>query len=79
MKENYIRCANSMAYIKNGKILDVGCAKGFLLDEFIKYGFNTFGIELSLKNVKIANKKVIKYFMVILKNFMLIILTNMTS
>lgn len=32
---------------KNGKVLDVGCAYGFLLKEFEKQGFKTYGIDIS--------------------------------
>ncbi|KKQ89809.1 MAG: putative methyltransferase [Candidatus Curtissbacteria bacterium GW2011_GWC2_38_9] len=32
---------------KNGRILDIGCAYGFFLGEADKYGFETYGIDIS--------------------------------
>ncbi|MDC0645057.1 class I SAM-dependent methyltransferase [Candidatus Pelagibacter ubique] len=51
---------------KNSKILEIGCAKGFLLHEFKKKNMNVFGVDLSKyavtkshkairKNIKIQN------------------------
>lgn len=42
---------------KHGKILDVGCAMGFLLELASQKGFDTYGIDVSDYAVKIAQKK----------------------
>ena len=53
-KENHRRLKIIKKYKSKGKILDIGCAKGLLLDKFIGSGFDTYGIELSSENVKIC-------------------------
>lgn len=53
-KENQRRLKIIKKFKSKGKILDIGCAKGLLLDKFIGSGFDTYGIELSSKNVKIC-------------------------
>ena len=42
---------------KSGKILDVGCATGFLLDEARKEGWEVYGVELSTWAVDYARQK----------------------
>ena len=42
---------------KKGKILDVGCATGFLLDQARKQGFEVYGVELSAWAVDYAKNK----------------------
>lgn len=41
----------------SGLILDVGCSTGFFLDISKKSGWQTFGIELGLKESKVARSK----------------------
>ncbi len=43
--------------IPNGKLLDVGCAMGFFLEEALKEGFDPYGIELSSYSAGIASEK----------------------
>jgi len=45
------------AFKKNGYLLDIGCAMGFLLELSEKKGFNSFGLDVSEYAVKIAQKK----------------------
>lgn len=42
---------------KHGRILDIGCATGFLLDEAKKQGWEVYGIELSKWCVEYAKEK----------------------
>lgn len=42
---------------KNGNLLDVGCALGYLLEIAQKKGFNVYGIDISKYAVDIARKK----------------------
>ena len=42
---------------KTGRLLDVGCAAGFLLDEACKYGWLAYGVELSKWAVDYARDK----------------------
>ena len=65
MKESHYPCQNfeqwkqarfiiSQAINKNGKILDIGCANGFLLrcfQEWSPYGLEPYGIDISLKQI----------------------------
>ena len=44
---------------KNSKILEIGCAKGFLLHEFKKKNMNVFGIDLSKYAVTKSHKSII--------------------
>lgn len=44
-------------YANKGRILDVGCANGVFLDCAKSDGFETFGIEISPRNVSIAYSK----------------------
>ncbi len=44
-------------FSKNGRLLDVGCATGVFLDVCLQKGFHTYGVELSEKAIKQANKK----------------------
>jgi len=44
-------------FISRGKILDVGCALGFFLEEANKAGFNPYGLDVSEYAVKYALKK----------------------
>lgn len=38
----------------NGKLLDIGCAQGLLLDQAAQEGYITFGVEPSSKNAEVA-------------------------
>lgn len=40
-----------------GRFLDIGCAQGLLLDEAKKNGYQTFGVEPTLKNAEVAAVK----------------------
>lgn len=42
---------------KKGRLLDIGCASGFLLDEARKKGWQVYGVELSTWAVDYATKK----------------------
>lgn len=44
-------------YIKNGKILDVGCGAGDTLQLLHQIGWKTYGLEVDRKAVAIANKR----------------------
>jgi len=44
-------------YKKKGKLLDIGCSTGFLLDEARKQGWQAYGIELSKWAVEYAKDK----------------------
>ncbi|EKV58034.1 methyltransferase [Brachyspira hampsonii 30446] len=46
-----------LPYKKNGNILDIGTASGFLLEEAKKLGFEPYGVELSEYSSSIAKKK----------------------
>lgn len=41
----------------NGKLLDIGCAHGLLLDQAAQEGYETFGVEPSSKNAEEATRK----------------------
>src|SRR3989304_4522901 len=49
---NYI-----IPFIKGKKILEIGSGEGFLLELFLKNGFDVFGIEPSSENVEKFNEK----------------------
>lgn len=42
---------------KKGKLLDIGCGSGFLIEEALKYGFETSGIEPSLSAVSYCRQR----------------------
>jgi len=44
-------------YIKNGKVLDIGCGVGDILLLLKKIGFKVYGLEIDKKAVSIARKK----------------------
>lgn len=46
-----------MKFKRTGKLLDIGCATGLLLDEARKLGWESFGVELSRWAVKIARER----------------------
>jgi 2-polyprenyl-3-methyl-5-hydroxy-6-metoxy-1,4-benzoquinol methylase len=48
---------NLARYKKGGKLLDIGCATGFLLDEARKQGWEVYGVEFSNWAVKYAREK----------------------
>jgi SAM-dependent methyltransferase len=48
---------NLAKYKKGGKLLDIGCATGFLLDEARKQGWEVYGVEFSNWAVKYAREK----------------------
>ena len=41
----------------NGKLLDIGCAHGLLLDQALLEGYETFGVEPSSRNAEDATRK----------------------
>lgn len=43
-------------YLHNGKILDVGCALGFFMEEALKQGFDPYGIDVSEYAVSYSSK-----------------------
>lgn len=43
---------------KNGRLLDLGCAMGFLIEEAKKWGYDAYGVDISEYAVKIARKLV---------------------
>lgn len=43
---------------KNSKILEIGCAKGYILKEFYDLGMNVYGLDFSKYAVKHAHSKV---------------------
>ena len=44
---------------KNHKILDIGCAKGFLVKEFMDQGLNAFGVDISEYAIKNCHPDVV--------------------
>ena len=57
--KNARQIANFFKLKKNSKVLEVGCAKGYLLVEFLKLGMKTFGLDGSYY-AKINAHKLIK-------------------
>lgn len=45
------------SYVKNGKILDIGCGDGDTLESLKKLGWETYGLDVDARAVEIANKK----------------------
>lgn len=45
------------SYVKNGKILDIGCGDGDTLALLKKLGWETYGLDIDSRAVEIANKK----------------------
>ncbi|PCG19264.1 class I SAM-dependent methyltransferase [Brachyspira sp. G79] len=57
-KEKFKRVIKSVLNYKNsGKLLDVGCGLGYLLEVANEMGFDSYGIELSKNGSDIAKKK----------------------
>ena len=54
-------------YKKKGKLLEIGCSSGFLLDEARNLGFETYGLEIS-DQAKKAKKKSHKVFQGVLED-----------
>lgn len=50
-------------YVKNGKILDVGCGTGDTLKLFHQIGWKTYGLEIDRRAVAIANQRDLKNVM----------------
>ncbi|WP_455144920.1 class I SAM-dependent methyltransferase [Brachyspira pilosicoli] len=46
-----------LKYKKNGKLLDIGCGPGYLMEEAEKLGFDVYGIEVGEKAADIAKNK----------------------
>lgn len=44
-------------YVKNGNVLDIGCAMGFFMDRAEKHGFTSYGVEVSDYASQIAQKQ----------------------
>jgi 2-polyprenyl-3-methyl-5-hydroxy-6-metoxy-1,4-benzoquinol methylase len=42
---------------KSGRLLDIGCATGFLIDEAIRYGWNVYGVDLSYWAIDYAKER----------------------
>ena len=57
MKTFERRLQEIQKYVRSGKILDVGCATGFFLEEVKSKGFEPYGIELSKFSFKKAQNK----------------------
>ncbi len=55
--ETFKRLLKILGVRKGNKILDVGCATGYLLDVARKFGLETYGIELSKWAANIAKRK----------------------
>jgi SAM-dependent methyltransferase len=55
--ENRRRLSLIRAIKPKGKLLDIGCAQGLLLDFAHQAGYDTFGVEPTLKNAEIARTK----------------------
>ena len=55
--KSLIKIINKTINIKGKKILDIGCASGFYLDEFRKKGCDVCGIEVSSYAYKYAKEK----------------------
>src|SRR3989344_1067010 len=45
------------SYVKNGKILDIGCGDGDTLGSLKKLGWETYGLDIDSRAVEVANKK----------------------
>lgn len=54
-EENKRRMNLIIEFVSKGVLLDIGCARGALLDEAARSGFETYGIEMSPKNSEIAS------------------------
>ena len=46
-----------LKYRKNGKLLDIGCGPGYLMEEAKELGFDVYGVEVGQKASDIAKKK----------------------
>ena len=44
---------------KNSRILDIGCAKGFLIKDLIDLGFDAYGLDISEYAIKNSHKDVV--------------------
>jgi 2-polyprenyl-3-methyl-5-hydroxy-6-metoxy-1,4-benzoquinol methylase len=55
--ENRRRLALALSHVRAGRMLDIGCAKGSLLDLARDAGLATFGVEISSRNAQIAAQK----------------------
>lgn len=55
--ENQRRLKIIRHFKPNGKLLDIGCAHGLLLDQAGQEGYETFGVEPSSKNAENASRK----------------------
>lgn len=55
--ENRRRVKIINGFKTSGSVLDIGCAKGSLLDELKTYDYKTFGIEMSSANVELCKSK----------------------
>ncbi|MEW6594371.1 MAG: class I SAM-dependent methyltransferase [Thermodesulfobacteriota bacterium] len=55
--ENHRRITVLRTLVADGRFLDIGCARGDLLDEAARVGYETYGIEPSMRNAEIASAK----------------------
>jgi len=55
--ENIRRVKSVTRHLKSGEFLDIGCARGGLLDIAKKSGFETFGVEPTPANAEVASSK----------------------
>lgn len=46
--------ARNVPYVPEGKILDVGCGSGVMLDRFAELGWETYGTEVSIESARVA-------------------------
>ena len=63
-KKNVKKIINFFKFKKKSKILEIGCAKGFLLVEFYKQGMDVIGLEKSSckkNHINLLKKSKISY------------------
>ena len=51
------RFSEILRYKKRGRLLEIGCAYGYFLNEAKKQGFEVYGVELSKQSISIAKKR----------------------
>ena len=57
-KDKFRKLLNDiLQYKDNGKLLDIGCGPGYLMEEAKKFGFDVYGVEVGNKAAHIAKDK----------------------